>query len=55
MNPKSIKENKEYAGLIYKDSNGLYHYTKPNAGGPRNAVFAVWGSPHDIPPTDFNS
>src|SRR5271165_2234046 len=32
LDPKSIKENKEYAGLIYKDSHGLYHYTNPNGG-----------------------
>ena len=32
LNPKSIKENTEYAGLIYKDSNGLFHYTNPNGG-----------------------
>jgi hypothetical protein len=32
LNPKSIKENTEYAGLIYKDKNGLYRYTNPNGG-----------------------
>jgi RHS repeat-associated protein len=32
INPKSIKKNKEYAGLIYKDAEGKYHYTKPHKG-----------------------
>jgi RHS repeat-associated protein len=32
INPKSIKENKEYAGRIYKDESGLYHYSKPVGG-----------------------
>jgi hypothetical protein len=39
LNPKSIKENTEYAGLIYKDANGLYHYTNPTGGnGDSSAV-----------------
>ena len=32
LNPQSIKEYKEYAGLIYKDANGLFHYNTPNPG-----------------------
>lgn len=32
INPQSIREFKEYAGLIYKDSSGKYHYTAPNPG-----------------------
>jgi RHS repeat-associated protein len=32
INPTSIKQNKEYAGLIYKDADGNYHYTTPNKG-----------------------
>jgi RHS repeat-associated protein len=32
INPKSIKKNKEYAGLIYKDSAGKFHYTDPKKG-----------------------
>jgi uncharacterized Zn-binding protein involved in type VI secretion len=31
-NPKSIKANKEYGGLIYKKADGTYGYTKPAAG-----------------------
>lgn len=32
INPTSIKQNKEYAGLIYKDADSNYHYTTPNKG-----------------------
>jgi RHS repeat-associated protein len=33
-NGASIKNNKEYAGLIYKDKNdGKYHFTGPDGGG----------------------
>jgi RHS repeat-associated protein len=32
INPTSIKQNKEYAGLIYKDADGNYHYITPNKG-----------------------
>jgi RHS repeat-associated protein len=53
LNPKSIKENTEYAGLIYKDKNGLYHYTNPNGGngdsspvGSAPAGTTVYGDYH---------
>lgn len=32
INPKSIKENREYAGYIYRDKHGRYHYTGPAHG-----------------------
>jgi hypothetical protein len=31
-NPKSIEENIEYGGYIYRDANGAYGYTDPLAG-----------------------
>jgi hypothetical protein len=31
-NPKSIKDNREYGGYIYKDRDGTYGYTKPIKG-----------------------
>ena len=30
--PASLQRNKEYAGMIYKNPNGSYSYTKPNEG-----------------------
>jgi uncharacterized Zn-binding protein involved in type VI secretion len=32
-NPKSIKVNREFGGLIYKDKSGKYHYSGPVQGG----------------------
>lgn len=32
INPTSIRENTEYAGLIYKIADGVYTYTPPNQG-----------------------
>ena len=32
INATSIKENREYAGAIYKNSDGTYSYTAPNPG-----------------------
>ena len=32
INPTSIKENTEYAGMIYKNPDGSYSYTSPNRG-----------------------
>lgn len=29
---RSIKENKEYAGIIYQNPDGTFSYTKPNPG-----------------------
>jgi len=40
-NGASIKQNKEYAGLIYKDQQGKYHYTGPVGGTDQGA------NPHD--------
>src|ERR1700754_862965 len=31
-NPQSIKANREYGGLIYKDKDGKYYYTGPIQG-----------------------
>jgi uncharacterized protein RhaS with RHS repeats len=31
-NPKSIRDNLEYGGLIYKTPNGRYDFTKPTRG-----------------------
>jgi RHS repeat-associated protein len=33
-NPQSIAENREYGGLIYQESDGDYHFTKPARGTP---------------------
>ncbi|GEM_PF-3868680 len=32
INPQSISENREYAGMIYRNKDGTYSYTQPNAG-----------------------
>jgi RHS repeat-associated protein len=40
-NPNSIRINKEEAGLIYKDSDGHYHYTGPVVGTDAGS------NPHD--------
>jgi RHS repeat-associated protein len=32
VNPKSIQQRKEYGGMIYKNPDGSYSYTKPNEG-----------------------
>ena len=32
INPKSIQDNQEYAGLIYQDKDGKYYYTDPVGG-----------------------
>jgi uncharacterized Zn-binding protein involved in type VI secretion len=31
-NPRSINDNREYGGLIYRDAAGRYHYTEPEGG-----------------------
>jgi len=36
-NPKSIKNNREYSGLIYKGSDGKYYYTGPAKGSDQGA------------------
>lgn len=36
-NPQSIKDNLEYAGLIYRDANGRYFYTGPIKGTDQGA------------------
>ncbi|MDQ3132146.1 MAG: DUF4329 domain-containing protein [Acidobacteriota bacterium] len=36
-NPHSIKDNLEYAGLIYKDSSGKFFYTGPIKGTDQGA------------------
>jgi hypothetical protein len=40
-NPASIKANREYGGLIYKDKDGNYHYSGPVIGGDQGV------NPHD--------
>ena len=32
INPKSVKQHKEYAGMLYKNKDGTFSYTKPNRG-----------------------
>jgi hypothetical protein len=32
INPTSIKENREYGGMIYQNKDGTYGYTTPNKG-----------------------
>jgi RHS repeat-associated protein len=34
---QSIRENREYAGVIYQNWDGTYSYTEPNAGGYDNS------------------
>jgi Domain of unknown function (DUF4329) len=36
-NPKSIKDNLEYSGLVYKDKDGKYYYTGPAKGTDQGA------------------
>lgn len=36
-NPKSIKDNTEYSGLIYKDKDGKYYYSGPAKGTDQGA------------------
>lgn len=44
-NPQSIKDNREYSGVIYKTADGKYHYTGPVKGTDQGA------SPYrDAPP-----
>jgi len=45
-NPKSIKDNREYSGLIYRDANGQYYYTGPIQGSDQSA------NPYDAPAPD---
>ncbi len=40
-NGASIKNNKEYAGLVYKDRQGKYHFTGPVRGTDQGS------NPHD--------
>jgi len=42
-NPRSIKANKEYAGLIYRGKDGKYYYTGPVRGSDQGA------NPHSAP------
>jgi Domain of unknown function (DUF4329) len=42
-NPRSIADNREYAGLIYRGSGGRYYYTGPIAGNDQGA------NPHNAP------
>jgi RHS repeat-associated protein len=49
INGKSIKEGKEYAGRIYKNSDGTYSYTPPNKGG------TDYSFPGNVPPGTKNA
>ncbi|HEX2724657.1 MAG TPA: DUF4329 domain-containing protein, partial [Beijerinckiaceae bacterium] len=42
-NPRSVAENREYAGLIYRGADGQYYYTGPVAGTPTSS------RPNDAP------
>lgn len=42
-NPQSIKDNREYAGLIYRDEAGQYYFTGPVQGSDQGA------NPHKAP------
>lgn len=44
INPTSIKEDREYAGVIYRNSDGSYDYTQPRPGGR----FSSHGDPSDL-------
>jgi RHS repeat-associated protein len=39
INPKSIADNKEYGGSLYRRDDGKYSYTKPERGGERGANY----------------
>lgn len=36
-NPQSIRDNREYAGLIYRDAQGRYYYSGPIMGSDQGA------------------
>ena len=36
-NPQSIRDNREYAGLLYRGADGQYYYTGPIAGTDQGA------------------
>jgi hypothetical protein len=42
-NPRSIRANREYAGLIYRDARGQYYYSGPVRGSDQGA------NPHSAP------
>jgi len=42
-NPDSIRDNREYSGLIYRGTDGQYYYTGPLMGSDQGA------NPHDSP------
>lgn len=46
-NPESIKANREYAGLIYRDTNGQYYYTGPLQGSDQGANPHAAAAPAD--------
>jgi RHS repeat-associated protein len=41
INPKSIEENVEYAGLIFQDSAGFFHYSEPEPGNEESAFSGI--------------
>lgn len=36
-NPASIRDNREYGGLVFRGADGQYYYTGPLQGGPTGA------------------
>ncbi len=47
-NPRSVKEDIEYAGMIYRNTkDDSYDYTEPRPGGPHWSNF---GNPRELPP-----
>jgi RHS repeat-associated protein len=46
-NGESIKKNKEYAGLIYKDRQGKYHFTGPKEGNDQGSNPHAAKAPRD--------
>lgn len=38
INPTSIKEGREYAGLVYQVADGVYTYTSPNPGSSSRSM-----------------
>lgn len=45
INPRSVKEDREYAGMIYRNKDGSYDYTEPRPGERHRSNF---GNPRDL-------
>jgi RHS repeat-associated protein len=58
INPKSIAENREYAGVIYQNSDNTYSYTAPNPGtetGSHNLLPNQSLPPNTFPIGDYHT